>query len=478
MARPIRVAALQPRTFEARDHVRAWDALLAHIDESIAGYALLVLPEAAIPGWALLSREKAAALALPDESEWFAALAERSKRTGCAIAAGVVRRDPDGGLRNELMLFGPDGSELAHAGERTASGWFSRGRGPAIAEIEGVRIGLIVGRDLARRDLIRGLAEVHILIAAAAPRDAGRIPGMEESVESDLLAARVALLGAWGIVGGKAGSEAGLVRFSGGAGVIDPAGQWSVRAPSDQPGIASTEIDIDAAPGIALDFATLPASDTSSASHEPLRGTVAAVAFDSLPSAVESMERLRALVQAAVAAGARLVVLPDLAGTEPRAVTAAETLPFLQALTEETGATLFAGLAERDEGDTYKTAYVIEAGQVLAAHRQSVLDRDERTAGFRAGAQRRPSSARRWVLWACSAVPKGSPSAHPRAPGSWCGVRATRPHPSEEAHARSPSRTASPSSPLGPPRAPAVGTSSTPQGASLPRRPQARQCWR
>ena len=197
MPHPFRVAVLQPRTFEASDHVRAWEALLARIDQSIEGQALLVLPQAAIPGWALLSGEAVAALSLPPEDTWFSALAERSRRTGCAITAGVVRRDADGALRNELVLFGPDGRELAHAGERTTSAaWFARGRGPAIAGIEGVRIALIVGRDLTRRDLVRGLAGVHLLVAAAAPRDTGRIPGIEISVESDLLAARAALLGA------------------------------------------------------------------------------------------------------------------------------------------------------------------------------------------------------------------------------------------------------------------------------------------
>lgn len=391
MPRPLRVAALQLRTFEARDHVRAWEALLASVDQSIAGHALLVLPEAAIPGWALLSREAATALDLPSENTWFAALAERSKRTGCAIALGAVRRDDDGALRNELVLFGPDGRELAHAGERTTSGWFTRGRGPAVAEIEGVRIGLIVGRDLARRDLIRGLAGVHLLVAAAAPRDTNRVPTAEASTESDLITARAALLGAWAIVGGKSGSEAGLVRFSGGAGVVDPSGQWSVRAPADQPGIASTEIDVDAAPGPALDFAVLPAIDAAAASREPLRATVAAVAFAPLPSAVESMERMRSLVTSAIASGARFIVLPDLAGTDPRAVTATETLPFLQALTQDSGVTLFGSLAERADGATYKTAYAIEGGQILATHRQSVLDRDERTAGFSAGSTPPPS---------------------------------------------------------------------------------------
>lgn len=387
MPRPLRVAALQPRTFEATEHGRGWEALLARVDQSIGSHALLVLPEAAIPGWALLSREAAAALSLPSDDAWSNALAERARRAGCAIAAGVVRTDVDGALRNELVLFGPDGRELGRAAEREAFGWFTPGVGPAIAEIEGVRIGLVVGRDLARRDLIRGLAGVHLLVAAAAPRQVGRGPGTDASIESDLLAARAALLGAWAIAGGKAGSEGGVVRYAGSAGVIDPAGQWSVRAPASEAGVASTEIDLEATPGPAIDFAMLPPSGPARSPGEPFRGGVAAVAFDPRPSAVESMERVRALVRGAVATGSRLIVLPDLAGTDPRAVTATETLPFLETLSAETGATIFAGLAERAEGLTYKTAYAIEDGRVIAAHRQSVLDRDERASGFRAGDQ-------------------------------------------------------------------------------------------
>ena len=76
-----------------------------------------------------------------------------------------------------------------------------------------MRISLIVGRDLAQRDLIRGLAGVHLLVAAATPRDTSRLP-----------TARAALLCAWAIAGGKSGSEAGRVRFCGGAGVVDPSG--------------------------------------------------------------------------------------------------------------------------------------------------------------------------------------------------------------------------------------------------------------
>lgn len=386
MPHPLRIAAIQPHTFEAADHARAWDALLARVDQSIEGHDLLVLPEAAIPGWALGSPDAVAALALPSEDIWFDALAGRARRTGCAIAVGVVRRDADGALRNTLMLFGPDGAELAHASEHTAFGWFTRGSGPATATIEGVRVGLIVGHDLARRDLIRGLAGVHLLIAAAAPRDAARLPGCETSIESDLLSARAALLGAWAVAGGKVGSEGGLVRFTGSAGIIDPAGQWAVRAPASEPGAVSAEVDTDAAPGPALDFATFSVPDAP-ASRDPVRGHAAAVAFTPLPSAVESMERLRGLVQAAVAAGARLVVLPDLAGTEPRAVTAAETLPFLQVISTQAGATIFVGLAERSDGLTYKTAYAVEGGRVIAERRQSILDRDEQAAGFRSGHQ-------------------------------------------------------------------------------------------
>lgn len=73
-----------------------------------------------------------------------------------------------------------------------------------------------------------------------------------------------------------------------------------------------------------------------------------------------------------------------------RAVTGAESLPLLEALAAETQTILALALAERGEGETYKTAYLIDRGTTIAAHRQSCLSAAERAAGFTPGAMPPP----------------------------------------------------------------------------------------
>lgn len=68
-----------------------------------------------------------------------------------------------------------------------------------------------------------------------------------------------------------------------------------------------------------------------------------------------------------------------------RAVTSAESLPLLEALSAETQAIIAVAVAERGDGETYKTAYLIDRGMTIAAHRQCCLSDAERSAGFAPG---------------------------------------------------------------------------------------------
>ena len=152
-------------------------------------------------------------------------------------------------------------------------------------------------------------------------------------------------------------------------------------APADRPGIALHTIDLDLASGPPVTSSHDPAIAAT-----PGGQRVAVVAIARTPSAVDLMEGLRALVRAAAAQGARLLVLPDLAGAETRAVTSDESLPLLEALSAETQTILAVALAERVEGETYKTAYLIDRGTTITSHRQSTLSAAERAAGFVPGA--------------------------------------------------------------------------------------------
>ena len=100
------------------------------------------------------------------------------------------------------------------------------------------------------------------------------------------------------------------------------------------------------------------------------------------------MERTRAIVRSLAAQQTALVVLPDLAGGDTRAVTDREFLPLFTELSAETDTLLVVQLAERDNGRTFKTVYLIRGGALLAAPRHTPL-----SAPARAAACRRPPHA-------------------------------------------------------------------------------------
>jgi predicted amidohydrolase len=90
-------------------------------------------------------------------------------------------------------------------------------------------------------------------------------------------------------------------------------------------------------------------------------------------------------VRSLAAQGVHLAVLPDLARNEPRGVSQDELLPLLQALSAETQIMLAVGMAERTPEGVYKTLTLLGSGEMLAQHRQTHFDAQERAAGFVAG---------------------------------------------------------------------------------------------
>jgi predicted amidohydrolase len=102
------------------------------------------------------------------------------------------------------------------------------------------------------------------------------------------------------------------------------------------------------------------------------------------------MESVRASIRAASALGARLVVLPDLSGADPRAVTQAETLPLIEAVSAETRLVVVATLAERANGMLHRTISIVEDGRTLDSHRQATLGAADLRAGFAVGGEPPP----------------------------------------------------------------------------------------
>ncbi|MEX2446446.1 MAG: nitrilase-related carbon-nitrogen hydrolase [Dehalococcoidia bacterium] len=381
MSRPLTVALLQTVVTDTDDLDHASAEQLHRIDEAAAEQPrLIVVPEATRPTSDAAGRS----------ADAVSGLAERARRHRCWIAAGVAVPGADGTPRRALVLLSPDGSEQARAVESAGDAASAAG-GAVAATLDETTVGLLAGEDVRDAEQVARLAEAdaRLLISTCSSAAWGRRPERLPEPESHIfLAARAMEAGAWAVTAGRVGMEASSRLYAGHSGVVSPRGAWVVRAPSDRPGVVLHTVDLDATPG-AWTGMPAPNEDTgatippATSVPEPLR--VAALALDPLPSAVELMQQLRSIAEATAAQGANVMVLPDLAGLDARAVTSAESLPLLQSLSRALRVVLAVTLADRDDGTTYKTAYMVDDGEVRAAHRQTRLDEAERAAGFTPG---------------------------------------------------------------------------------------------
>ncbi len=414
------VALLQLRAFGLADHEAAWAELLRRIDEAATADGdapdLIVAPEASYPAYYLHSRAAYEAARVLSDGEVEATLAARAARHGTTIVVGLVQRALGGKLRNHAVCFGPSGEVVGRTPKRFLwhfdTQWFDDewpepGDSP-IVEVGGARAGVFVCADGRLPEIPRALAAAgaELLIDPTAWVSSGRDPAALSNPQVDyMLAARAIENGAWVVAADKVGVEAGTVVYAGRSGVIDPAGRWRVQGPADEAGIIRASVDLDEVRGAPVPRrpelyagAAIPGegSPAARATLEPIavgsaEVRLAAAALPAQPSAVELMEQVRATATTLATQGAELLVLPDLAGADPHALSQQELLPQLEALSAETGLMLAVTLADRparsDGGveRVYKSMLLVDGGALLCAYRQAHLDAAEAAAGFAAG---------------------------------------------------------------------------------------------
>ncbi|MDP2326741.1 MAG: carbon-nitrogen hydrolase family protein [Dehalococcoidia bacterium] len=386
MTDTFRVAILQLAATALASHEAALAEALRRIDDAARDEPdLIVLPEGTYPAHFLGDRDAVLRTSWHADADVLRALSERARMHRCYLATGLVLRDSSARLLNAAVLFAPDGMEVARASEATPASWFMLGEGPVAANPRAIPAALVAGADLLdpRWGTPMAQAGTRLIISTGAPRGWAR--GDRAASPADVvLPARAAETGAWIVSAGRAGHEDAVETYTGGAGVVTPDGEWAVRAPADRPGIVVHTLDIDAAhPRATTAPTTAPSDAPETASIARVRA--ASVALDPMPSTVDLMEAVRSLVRAATAQGASVVVLPDLAGADPRAVSKTETLPLIEALAAQAGIAIIVALTEREDGLTYKTVFAVEGGRTAGSHRASVLSERERAAGFTAG---------------------------------------------------------------------------------------------
>ena len=385
----MRIAILQAPAPDFSRAEEGWQALLSRIDDAAQdGPQLIVLPEASYPAW-FLGHAASASPVLTD-GQLLADLGQKARQYGIYIAAGLVLGRPHA-TKNSAVLIAPDGLELARATESNPAPWFHRGDGPAAVTIPEASLALFAGSDSLDPRWVEALAEARtqLVVATGASRGwraaiSDGEPITSEPVEA-IMTTRASETGAWFAVAGRTGIEGDSVGYAGGAGIVAPRDGWLVRAPADRPGIVLYECELtvprpDA--HVALTYLA-PAGSPPFAAPESLR--IATLSLDPTPSVVDLMEAVRASMRAAAMLGATLIVLPDLTGADPHALTRAETQPFIEATSAELHLLVVAASAERVGNAIYRSMTAIEDGKVIATHRQSVLSEADVAAGFTPG---------------------------------------------------------------------------------------------
>lgn len=170
----LRVALLQGPA----GSLRSTDDGLAALDDAARraaarGARLLVTPELSLTGYAL--GERVAALAEPADGAAAREVARIAAAHGVAVVYGYPERDGEA-VYNSVALIGPDGQTLAgYRKTHLYGGWEQAhftpgGRLVVQADLEGVRIGLLVCYDVEFPETVRAhaLAGTELLLAPTA----------------------------------------------------------------------------------------------------------------------------------------------------------------------------------------------------------------------------------------------------------------------------------------------------------------------
>ncbi|MFB9908314.1 carbon-nitrogen hydrolase family protein [Allokutzneria oryzae] len=179
-----------------RDHVRKAAA---------EGAELVVFPEATM---ACFGGPKLAELAEPLDGPWASAVREVAAEAGVTVLAGMFTPEPDGRVRNTLLITGPDGHRgydkihLFDAFGFKESATVAPGSEQVTFDVGGTTVGAAVCYDVRFPELFRGLADrgARVIVVTASW---GSGPGKREQWEL-LVRARALDTTSWVVAVGQA----------------------------------------------------------------------------------------------------------------------------------------------------------------------------------------------------------------------------------------------------------------------------------
>jgi predicted amidohydrolase len=157
----MRVAAIQIAPLQSAPDHNLQTALRALREAEARGVTFAVLPECAISGYAIPSRDEAERLAEPIPGPSTAALTDHCRATGMHVACGLLERDGER-LYNAAVLIGPGGlmgkHRKGHLVPIGADAFVAHGEDLPVFEVPGARIGMLICYEVRFPEISRVLA--------------------------------------------------------------------------------------------------------------------------------------------------------------------------------------------------------------------------------------------------------------------------------------------------------------------------------
>lgn len=230
--RQIPVACIQTLAHDRAAFETTWPRILARVDEAgERGAALIVLPEATVPGYVLGTE----AVSPETIERAIADLAKRAKTFGATIVCGIAKV-VEGTTYNAAVVIGPDGRELGFAAKQFLwhfdRRWFSPGETLDPIDTPLGKLGLLVCADGRIPTIAATLCErgAEILVMPTAWVTSGRDPEHLENIQADLMAnVRARENGVPFVVANKAGFERASVAYCGKSAIVDATGTFVAR---------------------------------------------------------------------------------------------------------------------------------------------------------------------------------------------------------------------------------------------------------
>lgn len=238
--KPFRIACCQVEAHDLEDAEENLGNLLRALDEAgEAGAQLVLLPECSYPAYYLKDREPYARPGVRPFAEVTALFAEKARRYGYWLAAGMAVPHEDGSLTNSGVVFAPGGSIAGRYDKgflwHFDSNWFSPGREFPVWDAGFAKFGILICADGRLPEIARMLKVngAEVILDLTAWVSSGRTMADLNTTQCEyLMPTRAFENGVWVAAADKWGTEDGTIVYAGRSCVIDPSGSARAAAPS------------------------------------------------------------------------------------------------------------------------------------------------------------------------------------------------------------------------------------------------------